>query len=272
MPRTSDPHARANLLAAAEAAFVRAGLAGAKVEDITRRAGLSKGAFYLHFRSKDDAFRQLVEAMVAGLAGHVDACPVDSAMQMPSVGEFLDFWVEQDTEIFEFIWRNRGLAALLLDGGRSAAYRHLVDEFADRAAGKTRLLLEAGIAAGSYRADIDLDVTCAFIGGAYDRLARQIVREKKKPDLRALIRQVQVLFLRGIGSPALVAALDAPPAAGARPVTGNGHASSHSSGLRLRKVTSSSPSRQSSASPYPSSARSPINPALRPLIQKRDPS
>src|SRR5665647_1101621 len=97
MSRTSDPNARANLLAAAEAAFVRAGLEGAKVEDITRRAGLSKGAFYLHFRGKDDAFRQLVEAMVAGLAGCVDALPIDPALHMPSVGEFLEFCVEQDT-------------------------------------------------------------------------------------------------------------------------------------------------------------------------------
>ncbi len=37
---------------------------------------------------------------------------------------------------------------VLLDGGRRAAYRHLVDEFADRAAGKPRLLLEAGARAG----------------------------------------------------------------------------------------------------------------------------
>ena len=252
MPRTSDPHARANLLSAAEAAFVRAGLEGAKVEDIARGAGLSKGAFYLHFRSKDDAFRQLVEAMVAGLAACVDACPVDSALTMPSVGEFLDFWVEQDTVIFEFLWRNRGLAALLLEGGRSAAYRHLVDEFAERAAGKTRLLLEAGIAAGLYRDDLDLEVTCAFIGGGYDRLARQIVRQKRKPDLRALLRQVQVLFLRGIGSPALMAALGAAPAPGGRPVTNDGRRVSTGRGLRHTPST--------------------VNAPLRLSIQKRDPS
>jgi AcrR family transcriptional regulator len=217
MPRTSDPHAKNKLLAAAEAAFVRSGLDGAKVEEIARRAGLSKGAFYLHFDSKDDAFRQLVEAMVARLATFIEDCPTDSALQMPNVEEFLEFWVVQDAAIFDFVWQNRGLVGLLLEGGRSAAYRHLVDEFADRASGKTRLLLEAGVKAGLYRPDLDLDVTCAFIGGAYDRLARQIVREKRKPDLHALVRQVQILFLRGIASPALMIALDAK-----RPA--NGHA------------------------------------------------
>jgi AcrR family transcriptional regulator len=217
MPRTSDPTARIKLLAAAEMEFVRHGLDRAKVQEITRRAGLSKGAFYLHFESKDDAFRHLIEAMVARLATYIDACPVDEAMQIPTVDQFLDFWVAQDAAMFEFIWQNRGLVGLLLDGGRSAAYRHLVDEFAERAGGKTRLLLEAGARAGIYRSDLDLDVTCAFIGGAYDRMARQIVREKQKPDLSALLRQVQILFLRGIASPTLMVALDSPPAMQDRP-------------------------------------------------------
>lgn len=212
MPRTSDPTAKIKLLAAAETEFVRHGLDGAKVQEITRRAGLSKGAFYLHFESKDDAFRHLVEAMVARLATFIDACPVNAAIQIPTVDLFLEFWVAQDAAMFDFIWQNRGLVGLLLDGGRSAAYRHLVDEFADRAAGKTRLLLEAGARAGIYRSDLDLEVTCAFIGGAYDRMARQIVRERQKPDLPALLRQVQILFLRGIASPTLMVALDSPRA------------------------------------------------------------
>jgi len=211
MPRPSDPNAKIKLLAAAEAVFVRSGLDAAKVEDITRRAGLSKGAFYLHFDSKEDAFRQLVEAMVARLASYIEDCPVDAASQAPSLDDFLDLWVRQDAEMFEFVWQNRGLVGLLLEGGKSAAYRHLVDEFADRASGKTRILLEQGIAAGLYRGDLDLDVTCAFIGGAYDRLARKIVREKKKPDLHALLRQVQTLFLRGIASPRLARQIDTSP-------------------------------------------------------------
>jgi AcrR family transcriptional regulator len=212
MPRTSDPTARIKLLAAAETEFVRHGLDGARVQEITRRAGLSKGAFYLHFESKDDAFRHLIEAMVARLATYIDACPVDEAMQIPTVDQFLDFWVAQDAAMFDFIWQNRGLVGMLLDGGRSAAYRHLVDEFAERAGGKTRLLLEAGARAGIYRSDLDLDVTCAFIGGAYDRMARQLVRERQKPDLPALLRQVQILFLRGIASPTLMVALNSPRA------------------------------------------------------------
>ena len=56
MARPSDPNARMRLLEAARRIFIEHGLDRAKVEDITREAGLSKGAFYLHFKTKDDAF------------------------------------------------------------------------------------------------------------------------------------------------------------------------------------------------------------------------
>src|SRR4051812_21838381 len=118
MSRPSDPNAKIKLLAAAEEVFVRSGLDDAKVEQITRRAGLSKGAFYLHFASKEDAFRQLIEAMVARMAQYIEGCRVDAAITMPSVGDFLDFWVKQDAEMFEFVWQNRGLVGLLLEGGK----------------------------------------------------------------------------------------------------------------------------------------------------------
>jgi AcrR family transcriptional regulator len=207
MSRPSDPTAKIKLLTAAEAVFVRSGLDAAKVEQITERAGLSKGSFYLHFESKEDAFRQLIEAMVARLATYIEDCPVQADPRTQTVDELLDCWVSQDVEMLEFVWQNRGLVGLLLDGGKSAAYRHLVDEFADRASEKTRVVLEHGMKAGLYRGDLDLEVTCAFIGGAYDRMARQIVREPQKPDLRAMLSQVQMLFLRGIASPALATAI-----------------------------------------------------------------
>lgn len=210
MPRTTDPSAKIKLIAAAEAVFVARGLDAAKVEEITRKAGLAKGSFYSHFESKDDAFRYLVEAMVARMAVYLDAMPEGCPPQCQDIPAFLDFWVTNDLQMFEFIWQNRGLMRLLLEGGSSAAYRHLVDQFADRCGLKIRSFLEDGIRAGLYRGDLDLALTASFIAGAYDRLARQIVRERHRPDLRAMLRQVQVLVLRGVGSEAVLVALTPP--------------------------------------------------------------
>src|SRR4051794_27973484 len=53
--RVADPKSKSALIRAAEEVFADRGIAGAKVEDIARSAGLSKGAFYLHFESKEAA-------------------------------------------------------------------------------------------------------------------------------------------------------------------------------------------------------------------------
>ena len=60
MPRPADPNARAALISAARAEFVKKGLRGARIEDITGACGLSKGAFYLHFASKEQLFGEVV--------------------------------------------------------------------------------------------------------------------------------------------------------------------------------------------------------------------
>ena len=60
MARPADPHARAALIAAARAEFVKKGLRGARIEDITAACGLSKGAFYLHSSSKEALFGEVV--------------------------------------------------------------------------------------------------------------------------------------------------------------------------------------------------------------------
>ena len=198
MARPSDPTARIKLLVAAEAAFVEGGLDGTKVLDITRRAGLSKGAFYLHFESKEQAFRELVEAMIAKITAFLEAgCAAGDSVERRA---FLDRWVSVDVELFEFIWHNRGLIRLLLEGGSGASFRYLVDEFTDRATAKTRTLLEDGVRLGMYRSDIDLDLTAELMCGVYDRLARTVVKQSKKPALRPMLEQIQRLLMSGIGS------------------------------------------------------------------------
>src|ERR1700689_2713659 len=52
---------RADLLAAGQALFLGKGLTGTSLEDITNRAGVSKGLFYLYFHSKEDLVLALQE-------------------------------------------------------------------------------------------------------------------------------------------------------------------------------------------------------------------
>src|SRR4051812_27187222 len=65
---------RAQLLEAAARVFARQGYSGTKIQDIVREAGLSTGAVYGRFRSKDELLREAVISR----SGHT-AQPIDVA-------------------------------------------------------------------------------------------------------------------------------------------------------------------------------------------------
>jgi AcrR family transcriptional regulator len=55
---------RQRLLDAAEQVFLRRGLQGSSVEEITAEAGFTRGAFYSNFKSKDELFVELLQDRV----------------------------------------------------------------------------------------------------------------------------------------------------------------------------------------------------------------
>lgn len=54
---------RRRLLEAAENVFAEQGFFRASIADITRRAGVAQGTFYIYFKAKEDIFRELVRTM-----------------------------------------------------------------------------------------------------------------------------------------------------------------------------------------------------------------
>ena len=56
MPRPADPTLRARLIAAATAEFAAQGYAGATLDGIAARAGVTKGGLYFHFAGKEALF------------------------------------------------------------------------------------------------------------------------------------------------------------------------------------------------------------------------
>src|SRR5207247_8661019 len=58
--RKRDPASR--LLAAAREAFARRGFGEVNVDELCRAAGIAKGSFYRHYRSKEELFLKVSEA------------------------------------------------------------------------------------------------------------------------------------------------------------------------------------------------------------------
>jgi AcrR family transcriptional regulator len=233
--RPADPRARDTLLKAARAEFARRGLAGARVEDIARRAGVSKGAFYLHFDSKDAAFEAILRAFLERLAeqalaragaqeGQTQALgPLsveDVVLGTPRFLEAMSVELRCDVDLLETLWANREIMKVLGHAEGSPHWR-LIDDFRRR----MRLMVAGNLtgkrAAGILRPEVDADAVADLVVGGYEAFSRRMLTLRKKPDLTQWALSVITVVYRG------ALELRAPPAwsaaaAAARGVRGGG--------------------------------------------------
>lgn len=72
------------ILSAALEIFTEKGFAAARVEDIAKRAGLSKGAVYLYFESKDAMLKALVEQSAGQIANAASTLSLIGAEEDPA--------------------------------------------------------------------------------------------------------------------------------------------------------------------------------------------
>ncbi len=88
----------AEIVGAAYDVFSEKGFAAARLDDIARRAGVSKGALYLYFETKQDIFEAVVKDAVAPNIGAIETFalnfpgPFDQLIRMiiPRVAEIAD--------------------------------------------------------------------------------------------------------------------------------------------------------------------------------------
>jgi len=66
------------ILQAALEVFDEQGLAGARLEDIAKRAGVSKGTIYLYFPNKEELFREVIRMTVIATIEEEDRLPAEA--------------------------------------------------------------------------------------------------------------------------------------------------------------------------------------------------
>jgi AcrR family transcriptional regulator len=204
MSRTADPTTKIALLRAAESVFAEKGLVAAKVEEITRRAGTSKGAFYLHFESKEEAFKHVVEAFLARTSSMLPT--PESLPVAETLAGWLDAWLRIDEDMYEFLWANRAIVAILM--GCQGEHVYLLEAFNEEIHARTVNWITHWKDQGLFRKDLDAELAATLIGGAHNELCRKMVESQAKPPISDWLENVQSIFGRGFGTPALVKAID----------------------------------------------------------------
>jgi AcrR family transcriptional regulator len=215
MPRPADPNARASLVSAARAEFVKQGLRGARIEDITAACGLSKGAFYLHFASKEALFSEVigqVQQMLDGLAsertertarffvehGHPEAWGLAPGSEPSALHqELARLEAELDLRALEVMWDHRDVMHVLLRGSQGTDFAELFSVLVDREVERVATDVRRLQGINACRSDLSPTLFGTVIVGAYSLLVQQMSRMREKPDLAAWARELQRLFREG---------------------------------------------------------------------------
>ena len=148
------------LLASAIELFVERGFASTRLEDVARRAGVSKGTLYLYYANKEDLFKAVVRESILPMIGDAEA----------SVAEFEGHSAELLRHVILSWWRRigatkaSGISKLILaeaDNFPELA-RFYQQEVMTRGIGMISNMLERGIRRGEFRA-IDVPQTAQVL-------------------------------------------------------------------------------------------------------------
>jgi AcrR family transcriptional regulator len=170
---------------AAFAAFAEKGFTATRVEEVARRAGVSKGLLYLYFKTKEELFKAVIRSVVRprldALTRTLDS--PDSSAEAIIRGPVLDFMKRVPGSPVSVVIR------LLI----SEAPKHpdLVDYYWDNVASRglaaLRQLLERGVANGEFRESAVNELPQLFVAPVMMSIVWGIVFADRSLDTDKLI-------------------------------------------------------------------------------------
>lgn len=184
---------RARILEAAQHVFATKGYHRALMDDVAREAGLSKGALYFHFPSKEELFLSLVEDAAEQLAQRVleaiEGARGGEAKVRAALRAAVTAFSENEalTRLVLVEWVGLGPA---FHGKRFALQRALADLI--------RAQLDRAMAEGDIPPQDTELAAFAWIGAIQELVIRWLV-VRQPPQLQDLVPGLSTLLLRSVG-------------------------------------------------------------------------
>ncbi|HUR74719.1 MAG TPA: TetR/AcrR family transcriptional regulator [Sporichthya sp.] len=173
---------RRRLLDAGRLLIARNGVAGLRIADITREAGVALGSFQNHFTSKDDlvaaVVREAIQTLAAEIVGTPGSAEPPAEVAMAALRRFV-----------RLAYEDPAFCALLVNLARG-------DElFVEAVRPYARESLQRAVAAGIFVIE-DLDLTVTFIVAGALGVIRQCLDGLAEPDADSTLARMVLLSMQ----------------------------------------------------------------------------
>ena len=131
------------ILESARISFMQNGFSGASIRQICNDAGVTNGAFYSHFDSKEDLFAKLVDPVIKGMDDlySEESSRFDKIRSAKEFGKVLDKAFVSDRVMIHYIYEHADIFRLLLTSSAGTKYEKLPEQIAATETGDTLELL-----------------------------------------------------------------------------------------------------------------------------------
>ncbi len=186
------------ILEAALACFAERGFAATRLDEVARRAGVTKGTLYLYFPNKEELFKAVVRQAILPNIIRGEALVDESTEPAPILLErLIAHWAELIPTPASAVPK----LVLAEAGNFPDLARFYLDEVVHRGMGLIGRVLRAGIERGEFRpVDVDSTVRCVVAPMITAMLWRHSLErhESGALDSKALARAHLELLLRGL--------------------------------------------------------------------------
>ena len=188
-----DPDKPQQIIEAAVRVFARQGYFNSRVSDIAREAGIAAGTIYLYFKTKEDIlitlFREKMAAFEASLRRAISGEP-DAVAKVRRLVQLHFQMLEKDPDLAEVVQVELRQGQKFFRGASAhevSAYFELIGS-----------VLEEGVAAGRFHADLPVKIATKILFGAMDQMATSWVLGKRGYRLVDTADAVATIFLKGV--------------------------------------------------------------------------
>lgn len=188
------PDRNDQILDAASRVFARLGFASARMDDVASESGLSKGALYLYFKSKDQLIESLVGRMIDLEMHRLQATRKSEG----TVSDRLLRFVHEYTRELE---RIGPLAPIVVEfyarATRHQTVREVVQRYFERFRSELSALVAEGVERDEFR-QVDPDAIAVSIIGLLEGLALLWVLDRERVPISDLAPSSLDVLLRGL--------------------------------------------------------------------------